>query len=397
MVAMFLVCQNYIINNIVNCASFIRIRAFHFISSYRETQLDVLDDTRIHPEDYELARKMAADALDIDEPDEENPSANVQELMQEDPDRLNLLLLEDYAVELEKQTGVPKRICLNDIKEELMAPYKDKRQRLESATIDEVFVMLTGESPETFKEGTLTSASITKAQKSFMACKLPSGMDGAIYFQELDLPHGDEEYAARHYPVHSVLQCVVLKVDKERIFAELTARQAVIERSQQYPTDAFFSKEAESNDMNEFKSLIKKDAKKHRQKRVIPHPFFHDFNFNQAEEYLADKNVGDIVVRPSTKGNNHISITWKVYDGIYQHLGIIMLTFKIDILELMKDTEFTLGKKLKIDELEFNEIDQIIAEYIEPMTRKIKKLVEHPKFQRKSMNEMCNFPLFSHY
>lgn len=61
----------------------------------------------------------------------------------------------------------------------------------------------------------------------------------------------------------------------------------------------------------------------------------------------------------------------------------------VDVLELLKDNEWSLGKKLKIDELEFNEIDQIIAEYIEPMTRRIKKLVQHAKFQRKSLHEMC--------
>jgi transcription elongation factor SPT6 len=59
------------------------------------------------------------------------------------------------------------------------------------------------------------------------------------------------------------------------------------------------------------------------------------------------------------------------------------------VLELQKDTEWSLGKKLKIDELEFNEIDQIIAEYIEPITNKIKILVEHRKFQRKNLHEMC--------
>jgi transcription elongation factor SPT6 len=37
---------------------------------------DPLDDTRIHPEDYELARKMATDALELDEEDvhDEHPS-----------------------------------------------------------------------------------------------------------------------------------------------------------------------------------------------------------------------------------------------------------------------------------------------------------------------------------
>jgi transcription elongation factor SPT6 len=37
---------------------------------------DPLDDTRIHPEDYELACKMATDALELDEEDvhDEHPS-----------------------------------------------------------------------------------------------------------------------------------------------------------------------------------------------------------------------------------------------------------------------------------------------------------------------------------
>ena len=35
---------------------------------------DPLDDTRIHPEDYELARKMATDALELDEEDTTNLS-----------------------------------------------------------------------------------------------------------------------------------------------------------------------------------------------------------------------------------------------------------------------------------------------------------------------------------
>ena len=34
-------------------------------------QLDILDDTRIHNESYSLARKMAADALDVEVPPDE--------------------------------------------------------------------------------------------------------------------------------------------------------------------------------------------------------------------------------------------------------------------------------------------------------------------------------------
>jgi transcription elongation factor SPT6 len=283
-----------------------------------------LDDTRIHPEDYELARKMAADALDIDEHDEENPSQMVQELMEGDVDRLNLLMLDDYAVELERQIHEPKRICLNEIKEEIISPYKDKRQRFEPATVDEVFTMLTGESSDTLKEGVITSASIVKALPNQMLCKLPSGIDGNIRLEELEIPFGDEEYAARHFPVYTVLQCVVLKVDKEKIYVDLSARQDKLDRAQVFQQkDAFFSNEKEMSDLAEVAD--KKKLVKERHSRVIPHPFFHDMNFTQAETYLAGESIGSVVVRPSTKGCNHISITWKVLEDIYQHIGKLLL------------------------------------------------------------------------
>ena len=61
----------------------------------------------------------------------------------------------------------------------------------------------------------------------------------------------------------------------------------------------------------------------------------------------------------------------------------------IDILELQKENEWTLGKLLKIDNREFLEIDQIIAEHIDPMTRRITELIQHTKFQRKARDDMC--------
>ena len=45
-----------------NCASFLYIEY-----DTTEPGLNYLDNTRVHPEDYELANKMAADAMDMDE------------------------------------------------------------------------------------------------------------------------------------------------------------------------------------------------------------------------------------------------------------------------------------------------------------------------------------------
>jgi transcription elongation factor SPT6 len=86
-----------------NCASFLSIE----YDSSTPTS-DYLDGTRVHPEDYELGRKMAADALELDEEDvkgevdEGGPGAIVRKLIREDEqEKVNDLILEEYAEQLE--------------------------------------------------------------------------------------------------------------------------------------------------------------------------------------------------------------------------------------------------------------------------------------------------------
>ena len=34
---------------------------------------------------------------------------------------------------------------------------------------------------------------------------------------------------------------------------------------------------------------------------------------------------GDAVIRPSSLGPDHIAVTWKFAEGVYQHIGILLL------------------------------------------------------------------------
>lgn len=47
-------------------------------------------------------------------------------------------------------------------------------------------------------------------------------------------------------------------------------------------------------------------------KRVIAHPNFHNISFNQAEKMMESLDQGDLIIRPSSKGENHLTVTWKV-------------------------------------------------------------------------------------
>ena len=54
-----------------------------------ESYVEILDGSRVHPETYEWARKMAVDALEYDDEDA-NPAGAVEEIL-ESPDRLKVI------------------------------------------------------------------------------------------------------------------------------------------------------------------------------------------------------------------------------------------------------------------------------------------------------------------
>lgn len=76
-----------------------------------DSYIEVLDGSRVHPETYEWARKMAVDALEYDESAEDaNPAGALEEIL-ENPERLKDLDLDAFAEELERQVGV--FVCCN--------------------------------------------------------------------------------------------------------------------------------------------------------------------------------------------------------------------------------------------------------------------------------------------
>lgn len=76
-----------------------------FLSSSTDSYIEVLDGSRVHPETYEWARKMAVDALEYDESAEDaNPAGALEEIL-ENPERLKDLDLDAFAEELERQVG----------------------------------------------------------------------------------------------------------------------------------------------------------------------------------------------------------------------------------------------------------------------------------------------------
>lgn len=72
-------------------------------------------------------------------------------------------------------------------------------------------------------------------------------------------------------------------------------------------------------------------------------------------QYLFDKDFGESIVRPSSRGLNYLTLTLKIYDGVYAHK---------EILEGGKENKDItslqcIGKTLKIGEDTFEDLDEV--------------------------------------
>lgn len=85
----------------INCSGFIKIDTSSLGDS-TEAYVEILDGSRVHPETYEWARKMAVDALEYDDDEGANPAGALEEIL-EAPERLKDLDLDAFAEELDRQ------------------------------------------------------------------------------------------------------------------------------------------------------------------------------------------------------------------------------------------------------------------------------------------------------
>ncbi|KAG0252718.1 Transcription elongation factor spt6 [Mortierella polycephala] len=353
-------------NIFMNCCSFLRVHTYGG---------DILDETRIHSEDYDLARKMAADALEIDEEgleEYDNASQHVEELMRGDgAEKLNDLLLEDYAHQLESIQHKPKRMTLETIKIELQNPFRDPRKPFERASADLIFTMLTGETDQTLKEGFIVPAMVTRIRDKNAMCRLDCGIDGILAIQNIS----DSKIGAISDVLSEsqTLQVKILRLDKEKFFADLSCKESELRHGdmklRMLPIDRMFDQFEEDKARNQVKTSVKKNT---FLPRKITHPLFKNMNAEQAIQYLSDKNRGELVIRPSTRGVNHLSVTVKLADDLYKHF---------DILEQDKKDDVSLGKILKIDNIQYSDLDELLVSHIETILSKTEALMSSPKYK----------------
>jgi len=117
------------------------------------------------------------------------------------------------------------------------------------------------------------------------------------------------------------------------------------------------------------------------------HPSFHNIDYVKAEKKLAEMNNGDAIIRPSSKGINHLTLSWRVYEGITAH---------VDIIEENKVNAFSIGKQLYINKEAYEDLDEILARYVHPMASLAQEIISFKYFiyadgaQKETLESLLN-------
>lgn len=210
----------------INSAGFIRVCGSGQAASGTPTW-DPLDNTRIHPESYLVAKNMAKAALKEEatrnekDVDDDYLEKSVEHVI-ENPNVLSTVDIKEYAQGVQVRGQTQKFHTLALIKSELQHGFCEWRYEYADPNSDEEFYMLSGESEETLALGRIVQAKVRKVQERRVMCVLPSGLLGFI--QQEDLSDEQEVVPSDKMAEGSTVTCRIKDVNKEKYIVDLTCK-----------------------------------------------------------------------------------------------------------------------------------------------------------------------------
>lgn len=364
--------------------------------------VNLLDQTRIHFTDYEAMERIAVFCVlgneEFSKVDVHKRAQAIQSLMRNDEK------LKESTDELKEHlTNTLKTDVTEQYKEgaktdwlikEFLYPFKDPRdqsarnftdQQLDST---ELFYCLIDETAQTFKQGMIVSATVIRvyAQNEQMPariqCRLENGLDANINENDADFFGTVQKGSIVQGRVNSIK---IGQSSKDETFSvNLKCKQNDLRR-----LDMFVG-ELENNipeeDLIDQKFSVQEEmamqtrAKMQIAMRRIQHGRFANITCEKAVENLKREDNGEFYFRPSSRGSNNLTLTWKFFETNIVH---------IDIQEFDKAVGANIGSRLKISNEYYETLQEIVERYITPCNRSLREVTLHAKFLRcKSMDEM---------
>ena len=292
----------------INACAFLRIRNSGQAASANQI-MDPLDDTRIHPESYELAKNMAETAYtEHQEANHEEVEEEILEMavehVKDNPVLLTNVDVKKYSDMVEERDGISKFYTLQDIVNELLHGYKEWRYPYCSPSEEELFTLMTGENDDTMGVGKLVTVRVKEVTPRGIKCDMGNGLPGFIQKDDIsDESDPDKDLDLRdHVAVGSMITCRIKNIKKNIIVGEskdskpprfysvdLTCKGAIM-RTDDWGKirmkEPYFSQEALNSHNEKEKAKKAKDDEKRKsfKPRMIVHPQFQNVSMADAIE-----------------------------------------------------------------------------------------------------------------
>ncbi|XP_027352653.1 transcription elongation factor SPT6 homolog isoform X1 [Abrus precatorius] len=375
----------------VNAVGFLRVRRSGLAASSSQF-IDLLDDTRIHPESYILAQELAKDVYEEDGTGDANDDDDALEMaiehVRDRPSYLKNLDVEEYASGKKRQNKIQ---TFYDIKRELIQGFQDWRKQYEEPSQDEEFYMISGETEETLAEGKIVQVTVRRVQAQKAICGLESGMTGILMKEDYTDDWRDVIELSDRLHEGDMLTCKIKSIQKNRYQVFLVCKDSEMRSNRlqnNRDLDPYYHEDRSCLQNEHDKARKEKElAKKHFKPRMIVHPRFQNITADEAMEFLSDKDPGESIIRPSSRGPSYLTLTLKIHDGVYAHKDIVEGGKEHkDITSLLR-----IGKTLKIGEDTFEDLDEVMDRYVDPLVTHLKAMLNYRKFRKGTKAEVDEF------
>eukprot|EP00761_Pharyngomonas_kirbyi_P013840 gb/GECH01013869.1/.p1 GENE.gb/GECH01013869.1/~~gb/GECH01013869.1/.p1 ORF type:complete len:1508 (+),score=339.15 gb/GECH01013869.1/:1-4524(+) len=356
-----------------NCLGFIRVVSSQ--DDHDSMAFDPLDNTRIHPKHYPVAeticKELAPSAPRDEHVEEVLLRGHNQDLDQVDLDALAGMLTEE---------GVGRQV-LQGIAQELRQPFQDPRPLFQDPDADTLWTMLTGETDSTLHTGKLVEVTVIRANDRQVLVRLPCGVMGSIMPSQMPSWVTDPQEMAPG----SMLEAVVQEIDKPGFFVRLTAGDFEVDAARPTPTPTPTTTALSTDGIGTGRKPVpstqqkRRHAKKQRYRRNVNHPLFSNVDYAGAVRKLQDSQVGEAVIRPSSKGPDHLAITFKFFGDCFM---------TIDVKEHDKSNPLALGRILEVDGHKFHELDEVCVRYVDAKVQNAEKVMRSDKYMEGSSEDV---------
>lgn len=286
----------------------------------------------------------------------------------------------------------------------------DDTEKAEGAA--KLFDLLTGESERTLAVGQILTCRVLKTNWAGVKCTLENGLDCWIPADHLNQEVQDklqksenkftqddpkrkqfrQEVIEEYIQVGQHVTARVVKIAKEKLSVMLSMRKEHMENTvktfRQDHDDRTYEKPRGKCEWlvlfhpdDDVKTAIDEDNKrKHGPmqpfiSRQIDFQHFKNVSKEDAEQLLIKEEIGSIIIRPSKKGLDYLSLSWKMASE-----PDIIVHFLIT--EKEKPNQYALGRKLVIGrDNAFDELDELVHVFIDKMNDMRQQVVKFDNFK----------------